>query len=208
MLARKRNRERKAAESEGAVEQASGRETGGTASQITPEERRLIGRLGGRVARAKHDPRATTEAARAAAEAAYERQVDPDAVLLPAERARRARAARAAFFTSLALRSLNARAKRKVHGRDQAGDDQRVIQLAATQRRLRARLGAYTRLAHNDPAAITAHARETTEMRWRRQVDPLGTLTQDELEMKVREAKSEHFQRLARLSAQKRAGKA
>jgi hypothetical protein len=41
----------------------------------------------------------------------FERQVDPDGVLSPAERARRAGHARKAYFTRLALRSAQARRK-------------------------------------------------------------------------------------------------
>lgn len=41
--------------------------------------------------------------------ARFERQVDPNGVLPPAERARRAEAARRAYFTELALRSSQAR---------------------------------------------------------------------------------------------------
>ncbi len=41
----------------------------------------------------------------------FERQVDPDGSLSPAERARRAGLARKAYFTRLALRSAQARRK-------------------------------------------------------------------------------------------------
>ncbi len=41
----------------------------------------------------------------------FERQVDPDGVLTPAERARRAGHARKAYFARLALRSAQARRK-------------------------------------------------------------------------------------------------
>ncbi len=43
--------------------------------------------------------------------ACFERQVDPDGVLPPDERARRARHARKAYFARLALRSAQARRK-------------------------------------------------------------------------------------------------
>lgn len=41
----------------------------------------------------------------------FERQIDPEGVLSPEERARRGRAAMRAYFTALALRSSRARAK-------------------------------------------------------------------------------------------------
>jgi hypothetical protein len=58
---------------------------------------------------ATHDPRETTRKAREAFAERFEREVDPDGVLPPAERARRAEAARRAYFTGLALRSSRAR---------------------------------------------------------------------------------------------------
>lgn len=58
---------------------------------------------------ATHDPRETTKKARAAFATRFEREVDPNLVLDPGERARRAEAARRAYFTDLALRSSRAR---------------------------------------------------------------------------------------------------
>src|SRR5581483_7279252 len=55
------------------------------------------------------DPRETTKKAGAAFANRFEREVDPEGVLAPAERARRAEAARRAYFTELALRSSRAR---------------------------------------------------------------------------------------------------
>lgn len=55
------------------------------------------------------DPSARTAPARAAANNRFERQVDPDGTLPPEQRARRADAARKAFFTRLALASAKAR---------------------------------------------------------------------------------------------------
>jgi hypothetical protein len=54
-----------------------------------------------------------TAAARKAFADRFEREVDPDGVLSPAERARRAESARKAHFTRLALASSRARAARK-----------------------------------------------------------------------------------------------
>jgi len=62
---------------------------------------------------ATHDPKETTKKARAAFESRFEREVDPGMVLPPAERARRADAARRAYFTELALRSSRARRRRR-----------------------------------------------------------------------------------------------
>ncbi|MGY2061642.1 hypothetical protein ACW9HQ_42785 [Nocardia gipuzkoensis] len=58
------------------------------------------------------DRAARTAKARAALEGKFEREVDPDGVLPPAERARRAAHARKAHYTRLALRSAQARRKR------------------------------------------------------------------------------------------------
>ena len=57
---------------------------------------------------------ARTAPARRAAIARFDRQVDPEGVLSPEERARRATAAMRAYFTALALRSSRARTKAAV----------------------------------------------------------------------------------------------
>lgn len=80
-----------------------------TAKNLTPQERVLRARLGAYRLHAVHDPKETTRKAREAFAARFERQVDPNGVLPPAERARRAEAARRAYFTELALRSSQAR---------------------------------------------------------------------------------------------------
>ena len=58
-----------------------------------------------------HEPdrSAATAPARAGLEARFERQVDPDGILSPEERARRAASARRAFYLNLARRSAAAR---------------------------------------------------------------------------------------------------
>lgn len=76
------------------------------------------GRIGAYVAHSRHDPRETTQKARAAFRSRFEREVDPDGVLSPEERTRRAEAARRAFYARLALastraRQLKARARRR-----------------------------------------------------------------------------------------------
>jgi hypothetical protein len=80
-----------------------------TAKSLTPEQRALRSRMGAYRLHATHDPRETTKKARAAFASRFEREVDPDLVLDPAERSRRAEAARRAYFTDLALRSSRAR---------------------------------------------------------------------------------------------------
>jgi hypothetical protein len=73
-------------------------------------ERALIGRLAAYERWAQTSDRAAaTAAARKAFADRFERQVDPDGVLPPAERARRAESARKAYFSRLALKSAQAR---------------------------------------------------------------------------------------------------
>jgi len=58
------------------------------------------------------DRAARTAPARRAALDRFERQVDPDGTLDPAERALRAESAKKAYFAGLALRSVEARRRR------------------------------------------------------------------------------------------------
>lgn len=85
------------------------RRRAGQAETMTAEQRTLRARLAAYRLHATHDPKETTKRAREAFASRFERQVDPDGVLAPAERARRAEAARHAYFTRLALRSSQAR---------------------------------------------------------------------------------------------------
>lgn len=78
---------------------------------VSSTEQSLRGRIGAHVQHARHDPRATTAAGRAAFLARFEREVDPMGVLDPAERKRRAHHARSAYFARLALKSAQARRK-------------------------------------------------------------------------------------------------
>lgn len=82
-----------------------------------PAERRLISSL---AAHEKwslvEDRQAATAAARQAFDDHFEKQVDPDGKLDPAERARRAQNAKRAHFSRMALRSAQARRARKVAG--------------------------------------------------------------------------------------------
>jgi len=72
----------------------------------------LVGRIGAHSLHARYDPRETTAAARHAFLERFEREADPNGVLDPAERARRVRHLRAAYFARLALRSAKVRRQR------------------------------------------------------------------------------------------------
>lgn len=80
-----------------------------TRKGLTAEQRVLRSRLGAYRLHATHNPKETTKKAREAFARRFEREVDPDGVLAPAERSRRVEAARRAYFTRLALRSSQAR---------------------------------------------------------------------------------------------------
>jgi hypothetical protein len=64
-----------------------------------------------------------TAPARAAFLSRFEREVDPDGVLDPEERARRAEHAKKAYFLRLALASRKARAKKRAGGKDESAQD-------------------------------------------------------------------------------------
>jgi hypothetical protein len=81
-------------------------------SPLSPEQRRQRARLGAYAQQAAHDTKLTTAQARQAFEQRFLRQVDPEGVLPEAERLRRARAARKAYFAALALRSAITRSKK------------------------------------------------------------------------------------------------
>jgi hypothetical protein len=79
-----------------------------------PNERSLIGSLAAHTKWAGCDDRAAaTAAARKAFNDQFERLVDPDGTLDPAERATRAVSAKKAHFSQMALRSAQARRARK-----------------------------------------------------------------------------------------------
>ncbi len=73
----------------------------------------LLGRIGAHTMLSRHDAQEVTRAAREAFESKFERDVDPDGLLDPVERARRATTARKACFARLALLSADARAHRR-----------------------------------------------------------------------------------------------
>ena len=78
---------------------------------------------------ATNDRTARTAPARAALMERFEREVDPDGVLTPQIRARRAQHARKAYFLGLALKSAKARAAKKVVDEGEAAD----VELAALE---------------------------------------------------------------------------
>jgi hypothetical protein len=78
----------------------------------THAERVLRGRLGAYTLHSRYDSSELVRPAREAFWSKFEREVDPEGLLEPAERARRADMARKAYFTRLALKSAQARAKR------------------------------------------------------------------------------------------------
>jgi hypothetical protein len=88
---------------------------------VSPSERTLRARLAAHMLHARRDPRHTTANGRAAFLARFEREVDPDGTLDPAECRRRAEQARRAYFTRLSLAAIQAkRAKRAAPARGDA----------------------------------------------------------------------------------------
>jgi hypothetical protein len=80
---------------------------------LTAAERSARARMGAYAQQAQHDTREMTQKARETFLSRFEREVDPDGVLLPAERARRAEAARKAYFAGLTLTRLRSRGRKK-----------------------------------------------------------------------------------------------
>jgi hypothetical protein len=81
---------------------------------LTPAERSLRARIAVHTSWAQTTDRAArTAPARRAAVQRFERQVDPDGTLKPAERRRRAEQAMRAHMARLALRSAQARRRKK-----------------------------------------------------------------------------------------------
>ncbi len=79
---------------------------------IDRADRALRGRIGAYRLHATHDSRETSKPGRVAFLASFERLVDPDGSLPPAERIRRAAHARSAHFARLAYLSAKARRRR------------------------------------------------------------------------------------------------
>ena len=77
-------------------------------------QRSLVSTIGAHALHSQYDSRELTKNARAASPGSlgyWEREVDPEALLDPTERARRAEHARKAYFARLALASVKARRK-------------------------------------------------------------------------------------------------
>jgi len=84
-------------------------------------ERSLRARLAAYALHAQRDPRETTANGRAAFLARFDREVDPEGLLEPDERRRRAEQARRAYFARLSLAAIKARqAKRAAQARRKA----------------------------------------------------------------------------------------
>jgi hypothetical protein len=80
---------------------------------MTPAQRTLRAQIAAHTSWANTSNRAArTAAAREAAMDRFVKQVDPDGVLSPDERARRAESAKKAYFLRLAAKSAKARARR------------------------------------------------------------------------------------------------
>jgi hypothetical protein len=80
--------------------------------RLTPEQRSLRASIAAHSKWATTDPTEGTAAARAAFLDRFERDADPDGVLDPQERARRAGHLRKAYFQALALKSSRARQRK------------------------------------------------------------------------------------------------
>lgn len=86
-------------------------------SRLTPELRTLRSQIAAHESWARTPDRsARTAKARQALLEKFEREVDPDNALLPAERAKRAESARKAYYLRLAMKSAQARQRRKGGG--------------------------------------------------------------------------------------------
>ncbi|MCB2177573.1 MAG: hypothetical protein KQH57_17325 [Actinomycetales bacterium] len=97
----------------------------------TSNERRLSAQIAAHTSWAlTPDRSARTAPARAALMATFERQVDPDGILSPDERARRAEHARKAHFQRLALKSARARRKSKALAAESEAADAELRRLS------------------------------------------------------------------------------
>ncbi len=83
---------------------------------LTPSERTLRARLAAHRLHGTVDSTVHTEPARRAFLSKFETEADPEGVLSPAERSRRAEQLKRAYFAGLALKSSKARRARKAGG--------------------------------------------------------------------------------------------
>ncbi|UQE74636.1 hypothetical protein MYK68_18275 [Gordonia sp. PP30] len=96
---------------------------------LTPTERALRAEIAAHESWARTPDRAArTAPARKAALDRFEKQVDPDGTLPPAERARRAEHARKAYFKRLALKSAQARRKSREFAETAAAAERELAQ--------------------------------------------------------------------------------
>jgi hypothetical protein len=87
------------------------------ADRRTPAERKLAAAIAAHARWAVATNREmATAPARAALEAKFEREVDPDGILSPAERSKRVANARALYYSRLALASAKARREASARG--------------------------------------------------------------------------------------------
>lgn len=85
---------------------------------LSPEQRTLRARMAAHSSWANTgDPQARTAPARDRFAKRFENEVDPDGVLSPEERARRAESARKAYFAQLAYKSAAARRSKSGRGK-------------------------------------------------------------------------------------------
>jgi len=78
-------------------------------SKLSPEQRRLRAQIAALTRWSREDPAANAARGQAGLLAKFEREVDPQGLLPPVERVRRAEAARRAHMHQLAFRSSKAR---------------------------------------------------------------------------------------------------
>jgi hypothetical protein len=90
--------------------------TGPPTDRLTPEERTMRGRLAAHKMHSMYDSAETTAAGRAKFLSRFEREVDPDGLLTPEERARRAEHAKRSYFIGLAFKSAQSRRRSAAAG--------------------------------------------------------------------------------------------
>jgi hypothetical protein len=88
---------------------------------MTPTERTLRGRIGAYALHAQRDAKETTAKARATFLQRFEAEVDPEGVLAPDERHRRAQAARKCYFAKLGLLAAKKKRKKNVKNKKPTG---------------------------------------------------------------------------------------
>lgn len=86
-------------------------------SSLTPSERSMRASIAALSRWANTDSKEASEAARRRQLDRFEREVDPDGILDPAERTKRADRSRRAYMQRLALKSAKARRARAAEGR-------------------------------------------------------------------------------------------